>query len=128
MSCCGTWQGQFDLLTLAISSPLCSQFPCQSSIYQSHHQSLIFLHLILSLPLHLLGFTNIEENWLGDVKLDVDFISLSMIIFQLGSLVSFPSSILHSNGIKDLATPISLNSTKLSHRFLFPPLNVSRVN
>ena len=56
--CCRTWQGQSDLFTLAISSPLSSQFPRQPLIYQRHHQSLILLHLILSLSLHLSKFMN----------------------------------------------------------------------
>ena len=62
------------------------------------------------------------------VRLDVDFVSLSVIIFQLGSLVSFRRSILHFSGIDDLTTLVSLNSAKLSHGFLFLLLSVSHVN
>ena len=62
------------------------------------------------------------------VRLDMDFLSLSSIIFQLVSLVSFLRPILHSTGIDDLATPISPNFAKLSHGFLYPPLSVSHDN
>ena len=62
------------------------------------------------------------------MRLNLDFMSLSPIIFHLGSLVSFPRSILHSSGINDLATQVSPNFAKLSHGFLCPPLSVSHVN
>ena len=51
--------------TQVISSPLCSQFLCQPLIYQCHHQSIILLCLILSLPLHLSRFVDDEEDWFG---------------------------------------------------------------
>ena len=62
------------------------------------------------------------------VRLDMDFMSLSPIIFQLVSLVSFLRPILHSTGIDDLVTPVSPNFAKLSHGFLYPPLSVSHDN
>ena len=69
-----------------------------------------------------------ERGLVWGRRLDVDFMSLSLIIFQLGSLVSFPQPILHSSGINNLATLVSPNSTKLSYRFLFPSLSVIHVN
>ena len=62
------------------------------------------------------------------VRLDVDFMSLSLINFQFGFLIFFPRLILHSSGINDLVTLISPNFAKLSHGFLCPPLSVSHVN
>ena len=62
LSYCGIWWGQSDLLIPVISSPLCSQFSCQPLIYQRHHQRIIFVYLILSLLLHLLGFAYEEED------------------------------------------------------------------
>ena len=62
LSYCGTRQGQSDLLTPVISSPLCSQFPCQPLIYQLNHQSIILLHLILSLQVNFSGFADWEED------------------------------------------------------------------
>ena len=54
--------------------------------------------------------------------------SLSHIIFQLVSIVSFPQLIMHSSDIDELATLVYLNSTKLSHEFMFSPLSLSHVN
>ena len=59
------------------------------------------------------------------VRLYVKFMSLSSIIFSLGSLVSFRRPILHSNGIGDLPTLVSPNSAKLSHGFILRLLSAS---